>query len=743
MEEHIVPKYDNCLNTLKDSMLGGSELEITIDEVVNKSPTNRINWLDVGIGDGKFTSKIIDRLTRKGFEIHLTGIEPIKSSFEKAKSQFPNAIMHNDRLENVRLEGKFDVVHFAQSLHYIKEQIPIIKGIEGKLSEGGILVVTLWSKEDALYRLNKKFFPDSGGITAEEYFDMIRGFHSLGDVSVRYFEGFVDFEGLLKSRHGVLSMLRIISRHHVKARRIGIRIVGLIDDIKTSYGETGDRVNGVITAKKSYDIPNLEEKNKKSLRKKFPSFGENISELQGDEEAKFMCSWEAETRYLCERFENNRNVLEICCAIGGRSIILGETFRVHAIDINPDRIKNAESNTKTFGVPGVDFYCGDALDENTYSDITDVDVIFVDTDWRASLDDPIKKQPLNPIEATPNSKDLLNLLRRLYPNTPVIYKVSPFARVAELQSLGYCKIESMFIDGALSAYNVYFGPEYTENSWDKVFIRSECREASEECAVSVGDLPETGLIIDDRWYRYPNIYHKFSSAVDPDFEAMKVVSGFLDKINHLVRNPVDLGAGTGRLTEYLRNMEYSGKLFAVENCNEMVSYLRESALSNDAVILHEDTASFRIKEKSSLMMSNFGLSSRNNPNDRLRNIYKNLSDDGLLITIGWNEEFSDELSEAWYGFLSDRSGSFDEWRAEVRKRFESPRGMGLSWFDKIRTRLEFEDMNSALYAMGNLFGRAMAEDIISRQKTSWELGVGITVNTRDEIRRIIEEMEEK
>nr|VFK45533.1 MAG: RNA cap guanine-N2 methyltransferase [Candidatus Kentron sp. TC] len=736
-EEYFAPEYGDCLETLKDSMVGSSELELIIAEIRRKSPTNRIDWLDIGIGDGRFAKKIVDRLIAEGFEIDLTGIEPIKNSFEAAKKRFPNAIIHNDKIENVRLDNKFDVVSFFQSLHYINDKRPVLGEITNRLTEGGVLITTLWSRKDSLYQLSKRLFPNNGRIVAEEYFNLIEDFKDYEDVSIKYFKGGIDFNKLLESEDNIISMLMVISRYSLETRKIGFSMENLITEIRRNFEGIGERINGVVISRKSYEIIGLKEKNDRLLKRKFPSFGERIHELQGDEEAKFMCAWESETRYLCREFDKKNNILEICCGIGGMSIVLGKAFETHAIDINPDRIRCAESNAETFGISNVKFYCRDVLDENTYSDIRDIDLILVDVDWRSSLDDPIKKQPLSPMKTTPNTEALLNLLKSSYPQVPIIFKVSPFARVDDLQSIGFCKIDSMFIDGVFSAYNVYFDPKYTKNSKDKVFIRSEYHRIPEEDAVSMESLPRTGLITNDEWYHYPDLYNKFSSAVDPNFDSMEIISRYLEEINHPVGNPVDLGAGTGKLTRRLRDMDYSGKLFAVENCDEMISYLRKSDLSRNVVLLPEDMESFRIKNKSTLMIGHFGLSSRNHPIERLRNIYDNLSDNGLLITIGWDEEFSDEVSDAWYRFLSGKKKTFDEWRAEIKERLRSPRGMGLSWFDKIKTRVEFKDLNDALYTMGNLFGRAMAEEIILRKKKSWGLNIGITVNSRNDLERII------
>ena len=54
--------YNECLEEFKKSLKGGSEFNLIIDGIVQNISTNRIRWLDVGIGDGKFLRKIVDEL---------------------------------------------------------------------------------------------------------------------------------------------------------------------------------------------------------------------------------------------------------------------------------------------------------------------------------------------------------------------------------------------------------------------------------------------------------------------------------------------------------------------------------------------------------------------------------------------------------------------------------------------------------------------------------------------------------
>jgi len=165
--------------------------------------------------------------------------------------------------------------------------------------------------------------------------------------------------------------------------------------------------------------------------------------MKGDNESKFMASWERETEYLSEKIPRGR-ILEICCSSGFRSIILAKNHKVTSMDFNNDRLKDVRINAKLFNVSkNINFLNRDISKNKSLNNLGEFDMILVDTDWRVNLTDPIKKQELDPTKTTPRTDKLFNELRKRYPFVPIVLKVSPFARVKELKktwSLHYRKI---------------------------------------------------------------------------------------------------------------------------------------------------------------------------------------------------------------------------------------------------------------------------------------------------------------
>lgn len=167
--------------------------------------------------------------------------------------------------------------------------------------------------------------------------------------------------------------------------------------------------------------------------------------------------------------------LELCCAAGCKSVILGRRHDVIALDINKKRIRSAIKNSKLFGVLGkIRFICGSVLNSSLLSSLGKFSAIFIDADWRENLHDPIKKQNLDPIKTTPRTDKLFTLLRKVFPNSALVFKVSPFVRVKDMRHLGPCKIEEFYINGKFLCYYVYYSSRIKSNSYKKVF-KQDCR----------------------------------------------------------------------------------------------------------------------------------------------------------------------------------------------------------------------------------------------------------------------------
>ena len=112
---------------------------------------------------------------------------------------------------------------------------------------------------------------------------------------------------------------------------------------------------------------------------------------------------------------------------------------------------------------------------------------------------------------------------------------------------------------------------------------------------------------------------------------------------------------------------------------------------------------------------------------------------GLLITLGWDEQFRDELSELWYRFVPEpdfRRESLEEWRARRRARIESPRNCGLAFVAQgLRVPLLFSTPVDAARTLGYLFGHSAGEWVAKQRRTEFSIDVGVTLDKRESLVR--------
>lgn len=470
MKENL--NYNECLKEFKKSFGGGSELDILIEGIIKGISTNRIRWFDVGIGNGHYLKKIVNSLEKKGFMVEVTGIDNDEESVKEARSVFPNGrIIYGDFLET-DLEGKFDVFSFNQSMYYFRNKNLIVEKCLKNLAEGGLLICVCWSEKDKILQFHKSIFGKRGSreFTSEEFKELISKKNELDLVWNKLFKGTINFK-IWKNPENLKKILYVISRIPF-LDGISKRKLRIAKKLINKQKNEGIRINGVIIAKKHYDIPNFtREKIEALLKKRFPNYRKKIPLIKGDLEALFMGSWEKETEYLSDYIDSGK-VLEICCGAGLKSVILAKKHKVVAVDINEDRLNAAKSNAILFGVAkNIKFKRVNAENLNELKKLGgNFDAIYADIDWREDLSHPIKKQKIDPFKTSPRTDKLYKNLRNLHPKTPIIFKVSPFARVKDLTKLDPCVIEELYIDGKFLSYNVYFDPKIKKSRWQEIHL---------------------------------------------------------------------------------------------------------------------------------------------------------------------------------------------------------------------------------------------------------------------------------
>lgn len=268
---------------------------------------------------------------------------------------------------------------------------------------------------------------------------------------------------------------------------------------------------------------------------------------------------------------------------------------------------------------------------------------------------------------------------------------------------------------------------------------------------------ENGLIFDDsdKWYADPSIYEVFSFSEDPENICLNLILNEINKRNISVVNPIDIATGTGRaLHFFVDNLNYSGKFYGIDKSNQMIQHLKTSINRRHIYIHNIELVESSIVDmclsiKSNFIISSFGFPSKITDKNlcfkELESISNHLSDDGIFVTLGWDESFNDELNNYWYRHIPDNidAKDFESWRVKRMSQIDSPRNCNLTWYKKgINVPLQYNNLRESAKIMGYLFGRDATENIINNNITEWGMSLGITLNTKNEIENILKQQKQ-
>ena len=265
---------------------------------------------------------------------------------------------------------------------------------------------------------------------------------------------------------------------------------------------------------------------------------------------------------------------------------------------------------------------------------------------------------------------------------------------------------------------------------------------------------ENGLIGDDsdKWYADASIYNLFSEAEDPENVCFSIIFNKVLASKLKIVNPIDLATGTGRAAKYiLNNINYDGNLYAIDYSQQMLDYFdrtinRQKYYVKNIELVHSKIQDFKIpnNEKSSFIISSFGFPSKISDKERCRleleNVYNLLSDDGVFVTLGWDETFNDDLNNMWYKYIPDniKAANFEEWRRTREKSISSARNCDLTWLKKnIKVPLLYDTLEETINVMGHLFGRDAAIEILKNKRTMWWMSLGITWDNKESLSKIL------
>ncbi len=265
---------------------------------------------------------------------------------------------------------------------------------------------------------------------------------------------------------------------------------------------------------------------------------------------------------------------------------------------------------------------------------------------------------------------------------------------------------------------------------------------------------ENGLIGDDsdKWYADASIYNLFSEAEDPQNLCFSMIFKRILQSKLEINNPIDLATGTGRAAKYvLNNIPYTGTLYAVDYSQQMLDYFertinRQKYYVKSIELVHSKIQDFKLPnyEKSSFIISSFGFPSKITDEERcfeeLNNVYELLSDEGVFVTLGWDETFNDDLNNMWYKYIPDniKASNFEEWRRARESLIKTPRNCDLTWYrTNIRVPLLYDTLEETINVMGHLFGRDAAIEILNNKKNLWRMSLGITWDTKESLARAL------
>ncbi len=121
-------------------------------EVLSKiSIRGNENVLDIGCGDGKITAEIAPLVPNGS----VLGIDNSREMIDFARSKFqgpiyPNLSFSYGDASDLKYSGEFDLVVSFACLHWIKDHMPVLEGIERSLKPGGGVFLQFGGKGNAV-----------------------------------------------------------------------------------------------------------------------------------------------------------------------------------------------------------------------------------------------------------------------------------------------------------------------------------------------------------------------------------------------------------------------------------------------------------------------------------------------------------------------------------------------------------------------------------------------------------------
>lgn len=204
-------RYHAHLRLLKRVFDPGDESSAITMGICSRYRPQPLRILDVGVGEGKSSLRVVDALNKQGYDVSFTGLDLyIPPQTLRTVDEKTNWIV-GDFCDFAALAGSFDVVIATQSLYYLGEARDALSALAAHGEVDGITVVTVWTSRCILYRIHKEIFPETRITFAEELVDLV-GPSDLHPPTLLESKGEIGISDLLASESACRAAYEVLAR---------------------------------------------------------------------------------------------------------------------------------------------------------------------------------------------------------------------------------------------------------------------------------------------------------------------------------------------------------------------------------------------------------------------------------------------------------------------------------------------------------------------------------------------------
>lgn len=142
------------LQRAKRAFVGGSDAGMLAHRLENVLPRGHLQWLEVGVGDGNNLQFLLQALsTNRTFDV--VGVDPEAVPARLYRHVQRCSIYHCGIEDYEVASHEWDCINARQSLYYFQDPIDSLSRLSKNLSKGGVLAVTVWTRNCCLYKFHR------------------------------------------------------------------------------------------------------------------------------------------------------------------------------------------------------------------------------------------------------------------------------------------------------------------------------------------------------------------------------------------------------------------------------------------------------------------------------------------------------------------------------------------------------------------------------------------------------------